>query len=252
MPDVSFLLLPAGIAAFTLAVFGSRGLLEIREALRLAEFDRLSAPEGWVAARALAAVLAAIPVAVVGVIATSRSGVVLLCTVSVAGFVYGWAPRGLLMARRRIERQVLDELALHLDLIALAMEAGGGWNSALASCVERAPDGPLRRAWHRVIIEMQSGVEPLEALRGLEQRLRLRPFATLVSAVRAAMKLQQPLAPVLRERARSAAAGTFARAEREARVAPLRLWAAMCLCLLPCTALVLAFPVARILAGIIG
>jgi tight adherence protein C len=229
-----------------------RGLMEIRDALNLAEFDRLTAPEGWVAARALAAVLAAIPVAVLGAIATSRSGVVVLAAASMAGWVYWLAPQGLLMARRRTERRILDELALHLDLIALAMEAGSGWTAALISCTERAPEGPLRRAWQRVIAEIQSGAEPLEALRGLEQRLRLRPFATLVSAVRAAEKLQQPLAPVLRERARSAAAGTFARAEREARAAPLRLWAAMCLCLLPCTALVLAFPVARVLAGIIG
>jgi tight adherence protein C len=252
MPDVPLLVLTGGIAIFTLGVFGWRGLTEIRDALRLGEFDRLSAPEGWFAARALAAVLAAIPVAVLSGAATSHVALTSIAATLVAGLVYGWAPQALLLARRRVERKILDELALHLDLIALAMEAGSGWTAALVSCAERTPEGPLRRAWQRVIVEIQAGAEPMEALRGLEQRLRLRPFATLVSAVRAAEKLQQPLAPVLRERARSATAGTFARAEREARVAPLRLWAAMCLCLLPCTALVLAFPVARILARLIG
>jgi tight adherence protein C len=53
---------------------------------------------------------------------------------------------------------------------------------------------------------------------------------------------------VLRERARQAAAARFARAERRARVAPLRLWATLMLCIAPCTLLVLAFPVARLLA----
>jgi tight adherence protein C len=56
---------------------------------------------------------------------------------------------------------------------------------------------------------------------------------------------------VLRERARQAAAGRFARAERQARAAPLKLWATMVLCIAPCTLLVLAFPVARLLALIV-
>ena len=40
-------------------------------------------------------------------------------------------------------------------------------------------------------------------------------------------------------------------AERLARVAPLKLWATMLLCIAPCTLLVLAFPVARVLALVI-
>jgi tight adherence protein C len=140
---------------------------------------------------------------------------------------------------------VLDDLPLHLDLIAVAMESGSSWTAALTLCGERAPDSALRRAWERVMLEVHAGAEPLEALRGLDQRANLRPISTLVSALRAADKLQMPWSAVLRERARQCAAHRFARAEHRARVAPLKLWAAMLLCLLPCTAVVLAFPVAR-------
>jgi tight adherence protein C len=243
-------ILGAALGLFCLGIAGSRGLLEIRDALRAAEFDRLAVLDGWLAARGLASVVAAIPVMAVLMSATSTAGLAWVVSALAAGIVFWFAPQILLAARRRVERRVLDDLALHLDLIALAFEAGCGWTAALMSCTERTPDGPLRRAWARVIVEIQAGVEPLEALRGLEQRSRLRPFTTLLSAVRAAEKLQQPLAPVLRERARSAAAAKFARAERDARAAPLRLWAAMCLCLLPCTAVVLAFPVANLLARV--
>jgi tight adherence protein C len=248
MAEVPFIMLFAGAGAVLLVgVFGLRGIVEIRDALRLAEFERLAAPSGWPATRALMGLLPAIPVYLLASVVTgTRAALQAGAVVMAAG--YACSPRCLLVVRRHVEHRILDDLALHLDLLALAMESGGSWTTALASCVERAPEGPLRRAFGRVILEINAGAEPLEALRNLEQRLRLRPFATLVSALRAAEKLQQPLAPVLRERARQAAAGRFARAERAARVAPLRRWAAMLLCLLPSTAIVLAFPVARLLS----
>jgi pilus assembly protein TadC len=145
-----------------------------------------------------------------------------------------------------VEQRILDDLPLHLDLMAVAMESGCTWPAALSACVERADEGPLRRAWQRVSLDVQAGAEPLDALRGLEQRLRLAPFATLVSALRAAEKLGVPAAVVLRERARQTAASRFARAECRARAAPLRLWAVLMLCLVPCTAAALAVPLVRL------
>jgi tight adherence protein C len=249
LPSLVFVLAAAGVIA--LGVFGLRGLLEVREALRLAEFDRLTVAVDWAATRGLVGVLAAIPATLLVGVANGPDMALLAGGITIPlGF---WlSPHWLRAARRRIEHAILDELAVHLDLLALAMESGSTWLAALANCVEKAPDGPLRRAWQRVILEIHAGAEPLDALRNLEQRLRLRPFATLVSALRAAEKLQQAVAPVLRDRARQAAAGRFARAEREARAAPLRLWAAMLLCLLPCTAVVLAFPAAELLARLVG
>jgi tight adherence protein C len=61
-----------------------------------------------------------------------------------------------------------------------------------------------------------------------------------------------PLAPVLRERATQSAANRFARAERRARAAPLKLWATLVLCIAPCTLVVLAFPMAKLLALLAG
>jgi tight adherence protein C len=99
-------------------------------------------------------------------------------------------------------------------------------------------------------LDIHAGTAVIDALRDLEQRITFRPLGTLLAALRGADKAGVDPTGVLRERARQAAAGRFARAERQARAAPLKLWATMTLCLAPCTPLVLAFPVSRLLAQI--
>jgi tight adherence protein C len=242
IPAFVWILFAAALVAVGLR--GLRGLLAIREAFEQVEPERLSSPPDWPATRALVGILAGLPL----MFAMRHLGLVaLLCSFAVAALGFGVAPQVLRAARRRFEQQILDELALHLDLLAVAMESGSTWSGALVLCVERAPEGPLRRAWQQVILDIHAGMEPLDALRALDQRLRLQPMTTLLSALRAAEKLKLPPAAVLRERARHCAAARFARAERRARAVPLKLWAAMVLCLAPCSAAILAYPLAGLL-----
>jgi tight adherence protein C len=250
LSEIPFVFLVAGAAGvFALSVYAVRGLLDIRHALRHAELVRLSAPEHWQAARAWVGVVAGLPM----LIAASRLGdAAWLAAAATAALGYRAAPEFLVAARRRAEREVLDDLALHLDLAALAMEAGSSLPAAFALCVERAPPGALQRALGRVVLEMHAGAEPLEALRDLEQRVGVKPLSSLVSALRSAERLKLGLAPVLRERAHQSAGYRFARAERLARAAPLKLWAALVLAIAPCTFVVLALPVAHFLALLAG
>jgi tight adherence protein C len=247
IPTFLWLVLAGGLAF--LGVHGLRGLLAIHEALQDLDLDRLAPPPNWPATRALGGVLAAMPVVL---ITRSLGTAALLSGFAVALLGFCAAPRFLAGARQRLRRQLLDEFSLHFDLLAVALESGASWSSALALCVERAPEGPLRRAWQLVLRDIQGGSEPLDALRALDQRLRLQPMTTLVSALRAAEKLRLPAADVLRDRARHCAAARFARAERQARAAPLKLWAAMLLCLAPCSVVVLAYPLSQLLALLSG
>jgi tight adherence protein C len=250
MADVpAFVFVGVGAGVFTLAVFGLRGLADIHAALRAGELTRLDAPRHWRATRAFCGFVCCAPVYAV---TASLGGAGFLAALAVAGVGYAVAPQFLASARRRIEHELLDELPLHLDLLALALENGSSLPSAFASCAERAPESVLRRAWARVIAETASGVDPLEALRGLEQRLSLAPMTSLLQALRAAQRLGMDFAPVLRDKARQCAAQRFARAEYLARAAPLKLWAALLLCLAPCTVVVLAYPAARMLAIALG
>jgi tight adherence protein C len=243
-----FLVLLVG-GAFALSVFGLRGVLGIRAALREADFESLSAPRLWPVTRAFCGLCVALPVLIA---AASLGNVAWPAALAAGALGYSVTPRFLDSALQRERRQVLDDLALHLDLMALVTEAGSSLTAALGTCAERAPDGALRRAWLRVVLEIHAGAEPFEALRALDQRLGLRPISTLIATLRSAERLGVDCAALLRERARQAAANRFARAERHARAAPLKLWATLMLCIVPCTLVLLAFPVARLLAMVIA
>ena len=62
MPQIPLMFLVVGAAGvFALSVYGLRGLLEIRDALRHAELTRLSAPENWQITRLWLGVVAGLP-----------------------------------------------------------------------------------------------------------------------------------------------------------------------------------------------
>jgi tight adherence protein C len=246
-PPVFFLLLLALVSAVP-GVIALRGLVQIRQALRFAAFEQLSAPPHWRITRAFLGLLAAVPVYLV---VTPLGAGALPAALLVAALGYAVAPHFLAEVRRRAEQRLLDELALHLDLIALALESGASLTSALTACAERMPDGALQRCWSRAVLQIHAGAPAVEVLRELDQRIGLRAFSSFVAALRSAERAGADAAVILRERARQAAAGRFARAERLARAAPLKLWATLVLCIAPCTLLVLAFPVSQLLAGLL-
>jgi tight adherence protein C len=240
-----FFLWALTLALLALLVAGMRGVMEIRAALLAGELERLGTPPHWMATRGLLGATCALPVALLTApLGAAASGAALV----VGGLGYALAPAWLAELRWRAQQRLLDELALHLDLVALSVEAGGSLLSALNACAERAPDGPLRRAWARAVLEAHAGADLHEVLRDLDQRIGVRSLSTVIMAMRSAERAGIHAGAVLRERARQAAAARFARAERLARAAPLKLWATLMLCIAPCTLLVLAFPVAQLLA----
>jgi tight adherence protein C len=236
-------------AAFALAVFGARGCLELQAALQCGDLAAILPPHRWPVTRGFVAMLAAVPVAAAAApLGAGRWGAALVA----AGLASSTAPRFLASARERVALSLLDELPLQLDLVALALESGSSWAGALSAGVDHAPEGALRRALQRALLDLSAEADPFEALRQVEDRAGFKLFGNLAAALRSAEKFGVPLAPVLREKARHAAASRFARAEHLARTAPLKLWAALLLCIVPCTLVVLAFPLARMLARIAG
>lgn len=241
----TFIVLLMVLAAAGVAMIGLRGLLDIREALQLAEFGRLGSPRHWPFTRAFLGLCVAVPVYLA--VSPLADGA-LLAALLVGGLGYAVAPLFLAEVRRQAEQRLIDELALHLDLIALALETGASLTSALTACAERTPDGALRRCWSRAVLQIHAGNPAPEVLREFDQRMGVRAFSAFVAALRSAERAGADAAVILRERARQAAGARFARAERMARAAPLKLWATLMLCIAPCTLLVLAFPVAHWLA----
>jgi tight adherence protein C len=236
------------LTILALAIPALRGFADLHDAFRHGELPRLAAPVHWQAVRAFGGLLAAVPVwAATRSLGPGAIGAALV----VAALGFAVAPQFLQAARRRAEQAMVDELALHLDLMALVVESGGSLTAAFGACVERAPDGPLRRAWEALLVDTCNGTDIHEVLKGVDQRLGVRAVSRLVVVLRNCERAGIGLPLLLRERARQAAAGRFARAERLARAAPLKLWATLMLCLAPCTLLVLAFPMADMLAALL-
>jgi len=139
---------------------------------------------------------------------------------------------------------VLRELPLYVDMLTLALEAGGSLSVALKVATERSPDSVLRRAFLRVQGDLRAGRSRAEALRSLGERLDVPAAKPLVAALIQADASGGSLASVLRSQSEQRLNERFARAEKRAMEAPVRMLGPLVLCIFPCTFLILAVPVA--------
>ena len=192
------------------------------------------------------------------------AGLHLLCGIAVAGMLWRFSALGLIAgltvvllpwawlrdARRRREWEILRDLSVYVDMLTLALEAGGALSVALRVATDRMPDSPLRRAFHRVQNDLRAGRSRADALRALAQRVDAPPVTSLVAALVQAESSGGSLSGVLRAQSEQRLNERFARAEKLALEAPIKLLAPLILCIFPCTFVVLAFPVVvRLLEG---
>ena len=142
------------------------------------------------------------------------------------------------------QRNVLRELPGYLDLLALALEAGCGFGAALQLTVQRSPASPLRTGMERVLHEVRAGSPRADALRRLDGRIGVAALGAAVAAIVQAEATGVSLAPVIRAQARRCTQQRFARAEKLAMEAPVKMLGPLVLCIFPCTFIVIGFPIA--------
>lgn len=209
---------------------------QLLRTLRRAELDETYSPQSFVATVGLhvagGVALAAFPwpLPLVG----GLVGTIVAC----------WPVLWLHETARRREWQVLRDLPVYVDMLTLALEAGCALGVALQVATSRTPDSPLRRAFQRVQVDLRAGRSRQDALRALSERLDLAPVTALVAALVQSDASGGSLSSVLRSQADQRLNERFARAERLALEAPVKLLAPLILCIFPCTFMVLAFPVA--------
>jgi tight adherence protein C len=144
---------------------------------------------------------------------------------------------------KRIELEVLKNLPNFLDMLTLAVESGCNLTTGITIGVEKTPDNPLRRAFARLLREIRSGRTRIDALRSLEDRLDLPPVQSLVSALVQAEKTGASMGTVLRAQSTQRTNERFARAEKLAMEAPVKMLGPLILCIFPCTFVVIGFPI---------
>jgi tight adherence protein C len=144
---------------------------------------------------------------------------------------------------KRIEIEVLKNLPNFLDMLTLAIESGCNLTVGMNIAVEKSPDSALRRAFARLLREIRSGRNRIDALRMLEDRLDNSAVSSLVSALVQAEKTGASLGTVLRAQSSQRTNERFSRAEKLAMEAPVKMLGPLILCIFPCTFVVIGFPI---------
>jgi len=208
--------------------------------LRMAGLDTaLTASE--VASAALCAACAAALAADVAFFGTSGLALGPALGLGVLGALYPIA-----WLRRRIQerhRAILKHLPDMLDFITLCIQAGRSIQGAVAEAVSKGPAGPLRDELQRMLGDLHAAVPWIEALRALALRVNEPSVSNMVAAVVTASTAGSSLGPILRDQADQRRQERFSRAETLAAQAPFKLLAPLVLCIMPCTFIVIGFPV---------
>lgn len=243
LPALLRLLLPVAMPLADL--LGPRLPLRLREGLqhrlRRAGLDEELLPQHWSAVLLVAATSA-------GVISAAAFGPVAAVFAAVAGACLPVAWLRDRMTRRRNE--VIRDLPVYLDMVTLSLEAGGSLGVALKVATERAPESALRAAFLRAQGDLRAGRSRAEALTALADRLDVPAVRPLVAALVQSESTGTSLATVLRAQADQRMEERFARAERLALEAPVKMLAPLVLCIFPCTFIILGFPLLmRFLGG---
>ncbi|HLJ82080.1 MAG TPA: type II secretion system F family protein [Ktedonobacterales bacterium] len=134
------------------------------------------------------------------------------------------------ISRRR--DQVTRALPDAIDLLTISVEAGLGFDLALARVVSKS-DNALTREFGRVIQEMRIGVARRDALRALVERTGVDDLNTFISAIIQAEQLGASVANVLRIQAAEMRTRRRQRAERLAHEAPIKMLFPMAFLIFP-------------------
>ncbi len=216
----------------------------------LTRIDRLlggaGRPAEWPVGRVVAAklVLAAIAGALGLVVLTSRPTVFLALVMATATVVAYFVPELLLVSRAQERRQeIARELADTLDQMTIAVEAGLGFESALARA-GRNGRGPLAEELVRTLQDIGVGQPRRDAYLALAERTGVDDLRRFIRAIVQADAYGVSIADVLRTQAQEMRLKRRQRAEEKAMQIPVKVIFPLILCILPTLFIVLLGPTA--------
>jgi tight adherence protein C len=140
-------------------------------------------------------------------------------------------------------KAILKALPVYLDYLTLAMEAGLNLAGSIAQAVEKGPAGPLRHELFLVLRDIRSGLTRSDALRRMDNRLKINEVSSVVSSIVQAEQVGAGLGKVLRLQAERRRIERFQRAEKLAMEAPAKLLFPLVVFIFPTTFIILMFPV---------
>lgn len=142
---------------------------------------------------------------------------------------------------RKRQRNIIRALPDALDLLTICVEAGLGFDAAMAKVAEKW-NNELSQAFARVISEIQLGKLRREALRDMADRMEVQDVSTFVAAIIQADQLGVSIAKVLRIQSDQMRLRRRQRAEEQANQAGIKMLPAIAFLIFPAIFIILLGP----------
>jgi len=210
-----------------------------------ARLERAGYPGGlrgadWVGVKLLVAIVLGIILLLLGLL---LGGITLGFLFGVVGLIFGYIIPEYWLGKR-ISKRSLDmvlQLPDALDLLIISVEAGLGFDAALAKVVEKM-DGPLVDEFRQALAEVRMGRTRRDALRDVAKRADARPISNFIGAIVQAEQLGVPIARVLQVQSQQLRIERRQRAEEAAAKAPIKMLFPMVGCIFPTIFIVILGP----------
>jgi tight adherence protein C len=204
-----------------------------------AGLGRRITPTGFLAAKGVFALFGAFVGVVVSSMAGSATG--LLFTVALAGAGF-FAPDYFVSIKARTRREkIRADLPDALDLLAVSVEAGLGFDGAIAKITEHM-EGPLADEFGLTLGEMRIGESRADGLKRMADRVDTPELSSFTRAIIQADQLGTSLGRILRVQAADSRLRRQAAAEERAMKAPIKMLFPTVLFIFPAMFLVILGP----------
>jgi tight adherence protein C len=204
----------------------------------------------WMGVKILATIILPIVLFFVGVfMGGAPLGFIFALVGAPIGFVLPefWLGR---KGRQRSFEMVL-QLPDALDLLTISVEAGLGFDAALAKVVEKM-EGPLVNEFRQALAEIRMGRTRRDALRDVVARADAQPISNFIGAIVQAEQLGVPIAKVLQIQSQQLRIERRQRAEEAAAKAPVKMLFPMVGCIFPTIFIVILGPAIVTVMGGVG
>jgi tight adherence protein C len=208
------------ISRVVLKVMPSKSRDALARKLLAAGLANKVSPETMLAVKGVMCILGLLGGFVVGSKAAAATGILLGLCLGFLGFL---GPDVFINGKvRDRQERVLAALPDALDLLAVSVEAGLGFDGAVAKLVDYM-EGPLVDEFALALNEMRIGESRPEALKRMAARVDVPEFGTFVRAVVQADQLGTSIAGILRVQAADARTRRQFAAEEKAMKAPIKM-----------------------------
>ncbi len=171
------------------------------------------------------------------------------------GTLFGFILPGVWLGGKIKARQeeIVKTLPDVLDLLRIAVEAGLGFEAAMAKVAEKW-DNEIAKGFTRVLQEIRLGKPRVEAMREMELNMGVPDMTSFVAAVIQATTLGVSISQVLQIQSDQMRIRRRQRAEQKAQQAPIKMLFPMVFLIFPALFIVLLGPAALLIieSGVIG